>query len=235
MATVENPFPSHIGIIMDGNGRWAQNRELPRSSGHKEGLEVAKRIVAHASDRGVDVLSLYVFSTENWRRTENEVDFLFNLVKTNLRRQYAFYKERRLRIIHSGCLETLPEPIQREISMAEQDTANFDGMQINLLINYGGRDEIVRMIRRLAAQGFPMDSITENDISVNLDQSHIPEPDLIIRTGGENRLSNFLLWQSAYTELYFCDAYWPDWTSEHLDKAISWYQNRKRRFGGICS
>lgn len=226
------PFPSHVGIIMDGNGRWAKTQGLPYTSGHREGMEAAKRIVAHASDLGIDVLSLYVFSTENWRRAEDEVDFLMNLINTHLRRQYDFYKEHGLRITHSGYLERLPQSVRREIHLAESDTAQFSGMQVNLLINYGGRDEIVRALRRFGEQGGKLESLTEEQIRRNLDQPEIPELDLMIRTGGEFRLSNFLLWQAAYAEFYFSDTYWPDWSPGHLDAAISHYQARQRRFGG---
>ncbi len=227
-------LPSHVGIIMDGNGRWAKERGFSRTSGHREGLEAAKRIVVHASNTGFKVLSLYVFSTENWRRAEQEVEFLMNLIKTHLRQQYDFYRENGLRIIHSGNLERLPLSVRREIRLAEEKTAQFDGMQINLLINYGGRDEIVRAARRFAKDEGCSDSVTEAQFAQYLDHPEIPDLDLVIRTGGELRLSNFLLWQAAYAEMYFSDVYWPDWTSEHLDAALVYYQSRRRRFGKIA-
>ncbi len=227
-------LPSHVGIIMDGNGRWAKERGSSRTSGHQEGLEAAKRIVTHASNTGINILSLYVFSTENWRRAEQEVNLLMNLIKTHLRQQYDFYRENGLRIVHSGNLEGLPLSVRREIRFAEEKTAQLDGMRINLLINYGGRDEIVRAVRRLVEDDSCPDSITEAQFAQYFDHPEIPDLDLMIRTGGEVRLSNFLLWQAAYAEMYFSDVYWPDWTSEHLDAALVYYQSRRRRFGKIA-
>jgi len=226
-------IPPHVGIIMDGNGRWAKKRGLPRTSGHKEGLETAKRIVAHASDSGVSTLSLFAFSTENWRRAEEEVSFLMGLIKTHLRKQYDFYKKRGLRVIHSGDLEKLPPEVREEILLVEEDTKDFTGMRVNLLINYGGRDEIVRAVRRHVESGGKAGTITEEDINSHLDFPEISSLDLLIRTGGELRISNFLIWQAAYAELYFSDDFWPDWTSEHLDLAFEQYSKRQRRFGGV--
>jgi len=226
-------IPSHVGIIMDGNGRWAKSRGLPRTSGHKEGLETAKRIVAHASDSGVSSLSLFAFSTENWRRAEEEVSFLMGLIKTHLRKQYDFYKERGLRVTHSGNLERLPSSVRDEILLVEDDTKDFKGMNINLLINYGGRDEIIRAFKRYVQGGGNPEDIDEQNLSKYLDYPEISDLDLLIRTGGELRISNFLIWQAAYAELFFSDVYWPDWTSEHLDKAFSHYSKRQRRFGGV--
>ena len=226
--------PSHVGIIMDGNGRWAKNRGLPRTNGHKEGLEAAKRIVARASDCGISTLSLYAFSTENWRRTEDEVSFLMGLIRTHLRRQYDFYKERELRITHSGDIDRLPKVVRDEIILAEHDTENFRGMKVNLLINYGGRDEIIRSVRRFVKEGGDIDIINEVDINRNLDHPDLPNLDLLIRTGGEYRLSNFLIWQAAYAELFFSEVFWPDWTPEHFDEALEHYGSRHRRFGGTA-
>jgi len=225
--------PTHVGIIMDGNGRWARERGLPRTAGHKEGLEAAKRIVARASDSGVAVLSLYAFSTENWRRTEDEVSFLMNLIKSQLRKQYDFYKERGIRITHSGDLERLPDAVRQEILMAEEDTAEFSGMRVNLLVNYGGRDEIVRAVNRGMSERRPGTSMTEQDIESHLDHPEIPDLDLLIRTGGELRISNFMIWQASYAELYFSDVYWPDWQPEHFDTALEQFRLRQRRFGGV--
>lgn len=226
--------PSHVGIIMDGNGRWAKTRGLPRTNGHKEGLEAAKRIVARASDRGISTLSLYAFSTENWRRTEDEVSFLMGLIRTHLRKQYDFYKERELRITHSGDIDRLPKTVRDEIVLAEHDTATFRGMKVNLLINYGGRDEIIRSVRRFVKDGGDIGIIDEGDINRNLDHPDLPDLDLLIRTGGEYRLSNFLIWQAAYAELFFSEVFWPDWTPEHFDEALEHYGSRNRRFGGAA-
>ena len=226
--------PAHIGIIMDGNGRWAEKRGLPRTSGHKEGLETVKKIVSHASDRGIQCLSLYVFSTENWRRTEQEISFLMNLIHTHIRQQYKFYKERGIRIIHSGNIDQLPPNVRNEIILAERDTEDFSGLRINLLINYGGRNEIIRAVRR-CIEIAGMDALAEENLSLYLDQPELPALDLVIRTGGELRLSNFFLWQAAYAEFYFSDDFWPDWTPGHLDAAIASFQSRQRRFGRIIA
>ncbi|CAD7842472.1 Undecaprenyl diphosphate synthase [Olavius algarvensis spirochete endosymbiont] len=225
-------LPKHVGIIMDGNGRWAQKQGLPRTNGHKEGLETAKKIVAHTSDLGISYLSLFTFSTENWRRAEEEVNFLLELIKKHLRKQYDFYRERNIRVIHSGDLEKLPLIVREEILLVESDTELFDGMIVNLLINYGGRDEIVRSVKEFISNGGDAGTLSEESINSNLDHPELPELDLLIRTGGEIRLSNFLIWQAAYAELYFSDTYWPDWTAEDLDEAILSYQERQRRFGG---
>jgi undecaprenyl diphosphate synthase len=225
--------PAHVGIIMDGNGRWARDRGLPRSHGHREGLETAKRIVAHASESGVSSLSLYAFSTENWQRAEDEVNYLMNLIKKHLRKQYDFYREHNIRVTHSGDLKRLPAAVRREILLAEDDTRDFDGMRVNLLINYGGRDEIVRAVSRFLRDGGTAEEFCEQSVSDNLDHPEIPNLDLLIRTGGEKRLSNFLIWQSAYAELYFSDVFWPDWSSADLDEAFEHYRKRQRRFGGV--
>ena len=224
--------PAHVGIIMDGNGRWARDRGLPRTSGHREGLETAKRVVAHAAEAGVEYLSLYTFSTENWRRTEEEVSYLMGLIKSHLRKQYDFYRQHNIRVIHSGDLMRLPDAVREEILLAEEDTVSFSGMKVNLLINYGGRDEIVRAARKCFLSGLNPESVSETDIRDNLDHPEIPDLDLLIRTGGEMRLSNFMIWQSAYSELYFSDLYWPDFTSSSLDEAFIQYRKRQRRFGG---
>jgi len=227
--------PAHVGIIMDGNGRWAQIQGLPRASGHREGLETAKKIVAHASDLEISYLSLFVFSTENWRRSGEEVNFLLELIKKHLRAQYDFYRERSIRVVHSGDLGKLPSAVREEILLVESDTRLFNGMVVNLLINYGGRDEIVRSVKRYMTGGGDANTLNEEYLSTNLDHPELPELDLLIRTGGEVRLSNFLIWQAAYAELYFSNAYWPDWSATHLDEAILSYQERQRRFGGTCN
>jgi undecaprenyl diphosphate synthase len=229
------PYPPlHIGIIMDGNGRWATKRGLPRTEGHRQGLEAAKRIVAACSDRGVSYLSLYTFSTENWERTTEEVGFLMGLIKTHLAAELDFYRRNRIKLIHSGNRSGLPADILREIDKTVSDTSAFPGMVVNLAINYGGRDELLRAIGRLgSAKEAARGSLTEKDIASVLDHPEMPDPDLIIRTGGETRLSNFLLWQSAYSELYFTDRLWPDFDEEALDKALADFRSRDRRFGGL--
>ncbi len=228
--------PAHVGIIMDGNGRWAQYQGLPRTAGHKEGLQAAKRVVTAAVELGIEYLTLYAFSTENWRRAEEEVSFLMRLIQQHLRREYDFYRENGIRVIHCGDLRGLPDFVQKEIHQVMADTRNFSGLTVNLAINYGGRDEVVRSVNRWLNNGgmkTGQDRITEADISVHLDNPRYPEMDLIIRTGGERRLSNFLLWQSAYAELYFSDKFWPEWQGSDLREAADEFVRRERRFGGM--
>lgn len=226
------PLPSHVGIIMDGNGRWAQKRKKPRTFGHKEGLTAAKRIVKHASNLKIPFITLYTFSTENWKRASDEVGFLMDLIKVHLKNEMQFYIDNHIRVVHSGDLSGLPSAIQDEIHDVAQKTTHFSGMTVNLAINYGGRNEIVRSINKVINEG-QFSEITEELISSHLDQPEFPDPDLIIRTGGEFRLSNFLLWQSAYSEIFVCDKYWPDWNEKDFDTALKAYCGRDRKFGGI--
>jgi len=233
MKTEGCSIPAHVGIIMDGNGRWALNRSLVRTQGHLEGLKAAKRIVKAASDIGIKYITLYTFSTENWKRTAEEVGFIMGLIKQYLRSEMEFSVKNKIRVRHSGDFTGLPADIQKEISETILETAQFDGMQVILAINYGGRDEITRAIRRLAKDQIDIKNITEDDISANLDNPDIPDPDLIIRSAGEYRTSNFLLWESAYSELYISDKLWPEWDKQDLQDAIADYQKRKRRYGGL--
>jgi undecaprenyl diphosphate synthase len=224
-------LPEHIGIILDGNGRWAKARNMPRTRGHREGLEAAKRIVLAASEFRVPFLSLYVFSTENWKRTNDEVTFLMSLIKKHLKSEYNFYRENGIRVIHSGNITGLPDDVQEEIRTVTRDTADFTGLTVNLCINYGGQDEIIRAVNR-HMEKHPGESVTKESLDSFLDNPAVPPADYIIRTGGELRISNFLLWESAYAELYFSDKYWPDWDSEDLKDALQAFQERNRRFGG---
>jgi undecaprenyl diphosphate synthase len=230
---VKGDVPRHVGIIMDGNGRWAKQRGIIRTQGHLEGLKAAKRIVKAAGDMGIQYLTLYAFSTENWKRTAEEVGFIMGLVKQYLRGEMDFYRENGFRIRHAGDADGLPGDIALDIARAVEDTRNFNGMQVILALNYGGRDELVRALRKLAAKSQDMTAITENDITACLDNPDVPDPDLIIRSAGEYRLSNFLLWESAYAELSVSAKLWPDWTGDDLAEAVSEYRNRDRRFGGI--
>ncbi len=230
-------LPRHVGIIMDGNGRWAQARGLLRTQGHQEGLEAAKRVVKAASDLGLRFLSLYTFSTENWRRTEKEVSYLMFLIRTHLRREYDFYRENCIRVVHSGDLGRLPDDVRCEIASVTRDTSEFTGLTVNLAINYGGRDEIVRAVNRLLADGAGKPAtgagpVSEERLRVMLDHPEFPDPDLIIRTGGEYRISNFLLWGAAYAELDFSPKMWPDWTGDDLAESLERFLGRRRRFGG---
>jgi undecaprenyl diphosphate synthase len=218
---------------MDGNGRWAKSRGLLTTDGHRQGLETAKTVVLAAERYGVKCLSLYAFSTENWKRTETEVGFLMGLIRRHLIQELQFYKKNGVRILHSGDAEGLPKDVLSAIRSIEAETAEHQGITLNLAINYGGRNEIVRAMERLAARyngKLPM--LDEESIAGCLDHPEIPHPDLIIRTGGEYRLSNFLLWESAYAELWFSPKLWPDFGAEDLAIALEEYGTRERRFGG---
>ena len=218
----------HIGIIMDGNGRWAMNRGQLRTQGHLEGLKTAKRIVKAASGLGISYLTLYTFSTENWKRTALEVGFLMGLIRQYLRAELAFCSENNIKVRHAGDRSGLPEDILKEVDYVCSATENFDGLQVILALNYGGRDEIVRAVKKLVSSS---QDINEKNIAANLDNPDIPDPDLIIRTAGEFRTSNFLLWEAAYAEYYISDKLWPDWTEDDLTEAVKSYSGRERRFG----
>ncbi|MCF7942828.1 MAG: di-trans,poly-cis-decaprenylcistransferase [Spirochaetia bacterium] len=233
-------IPQHIGIIMDGNGRWAHFRKMPRTSGHLEGLKAAKRIIRAAVVRHISFLTLYAFSTENWKRSEQEVSFLMGLISKYIRKEYPFYREQNIRILHTGDRSGLPVNVAAVIDEAAAYTAAHTGLTVCLAINYGGRNEIVRGMEKAFKLHAIADSSAGSDrhaleISFRkfLDNPEIPDPDLIIRTAGERRLSNFLLWQSAYSELFFSDKLWPDWKAGDLDNALVDFRNRKRNYGGI--
>ena len=232
-------LPVHVGIIMDGNGRWAQKRSLPRTAGHKEGLEAAKRIVKKAAELGIKYVTLYTFSTENWKRTQEEVGFLMNLIKLHLRAEYEFYKKNGIRIKHIGNIQALPEDVRKEMISAEKETENINTTTVVLAINYGGRDEIARAVKKMITGQLVSDTV-EQQIPLCFDFPELPDADLIIRTGGEKRLSNFLMWHSAYSELEFSDTLWPDYTPEeftealqHFTEALQHFQMRNRRFGAV--
>lgn len=231
MGTVDsNKIPTHVGIIMDGNGRWATEKKLPRTKGHKEGLETAKKIIKCARKFGVKYITLYTFSTENWKRTQEEVGFLMGLITTHLRNEFEFYKENGVRLMHIGDKAGLPMEVQTEINLAIEDCKNFNDITAILAINYGGRDEILRAAKKFAKSA-NINSATEQDFSNFLDTNNVPDVDLLIRTGSEMRTSNFLPWQAAYAELYFDDKLWPDYTEEDFERALNSFQNRQRRFG----
>jgi undecaprenyl diphosphate synthase len=226
-------LPQHIGIIMDGNGRWAERRGLARTQGHLEGLKAAKRIVKAASDLGVRYLTLYVFSTENWKRAAEEVGFIMGLVKQYLKGELDFYRANRIRIRHAGDPGGLPRDILAELEDARRDTQAFEGLQVILALNYGGRDEITRAVNRVLAEGLPRGGVTGDLIGKHLDNPDVPDPDLIIRSAGEYRLSNFLLWEGAYAEFYVSGKLWPDWEAEDLRLAVESYGRRDRKFGAL--
>ena len=217
---------------MDGNGRWAARRGYERTRGYTEGLKSAKRSVKSAVDLGVRYITFYTFSTENWNRPQAEIDFLFDMIAKRLRAEKAFYKRYGVRVLHSGSTERLPAPVLQEIGQVQRDTAHYDDIFVNLAINYGGRDEIVRAVQRWQQQGAIDKPFTVDTMRRHLDVPAMPDPDLIIRTGGEHRLSNFLVWECAYAELFFSDVLWPDWTEKDMRSAINDYCVRKRNFGG---
>lgn len=231
----KSAVPVHIGIIMDGNGRWAKQRNLPRTSGHKEGLTVAKNIVRAAAELGIKYVTLYTFSTENWKRAKEEVGFLMNLIRVHLQAEFQFYKENGIRVRHIGDLAGLPKDVQQEIINVQKETEHFTGLTVVLAINYGGRDEIVRGIRKIISKSIEPNQITEKTVSESFDIEDLPDVDLLIRTGGELRLSNFLLWHAAYAEFVFTKTLWPDYNKEEFYADIEEFQNRTRRFGGVKS
>ncbi len=231
----ETQIPTHIGIIMDGNGRWAQKRGQLRTQGHLEGLKTAREIVRAASDLGIKYLTLYAFSTENWKRAAEEVNFILGLVKQYLIAEFDFFKQYKIKLRHTGDEETLPEDILSEIKTVIAETSNFEGLSVILALNYGGRDEITRAVKRILREGKTESEIDEKLLHSFLDNPDVPDPDLIIRTAGEFRTSNFLIWEAAYAEYVISNTLWPDWTGKDLKDAILEYQQRDRRFGGIKS
>jgi undecaprenyl diphosphate synthase len=228
----KDPFPVHVGVIMDGNGRWAVGRGQIRTQGHLEGLKTAKRIVKAASDIGIDYLTLYVFSTENWKRTAEEVGFIMGLVKQYLAAELDFFRQNRIRIRHAGDIRGLPREIAGEIQEVCGDTRDFTGLQVILALNYGGRDEIIRGMKRFLASSSD-DELTEASFRQYLDNPDVPDPDLIIRTAGDMRTSNFLLWEGAYAEYHVSEKLWPDFSEADLASAVSRFQSRERRYGGV--
>lgn len=222
----------HLGLIMDGNGRWATKRSLPRAQGHLKGLEAAKRVVQEASNLKIDFLSLYVFSTENWKRPQQEVDYLMDLLAKRLPSEMPFYKENNLRIRVRGNIQALPQDAQKSIQQTIDKTKNNTGLTVILCINYGGQDEISRAVNRFICAN-PSKQITVKDIEDNLDNPDIPAPDIIARSAGEMRLSNFMLWDSAYAEFLSIDTLWPDWGKNELQLCIDELAKRTRKFGGL--
>ncbi len=237
----ENHIPRHIAIIMDGNGRWAVERGHDRSYGHQAGVDAVRRITSECVRLGVDYLTLYTFSTENWNRPADEVATLMGLVLTALEDEIFMRNNVRFRVI--GDIGRLPESVQKKLQQTMDNTAGNNAMTMIVALSYSARWEITNAVRKIAAQavaqcaGQPemakkyIDNITEQTVSQNLETQFMPDPDLLIRTGGELRISNYLLWQIAYTELYFTDTYWPDFDEAELHKAIESYQTRQRRYG----
>ncbi len=230
-------LPVHIGIIMDGNGRWAKKRGLPRSAGHRMGARVLEQITRDAGNLGIRYLTVYAFSTENWSRPANEVEELMKLLGEYLDDYKRLVGDEDIRIKIIGSPDGLSDDILRKIKVVEDATKNNSAITLNIALNYGGRDEIVHSVKKIAKdvkQGrISPEDIDEAILSSNMYTNYMPDPDFIIRPSGEKRLSNFLLWQSAYSEFWFSDINWPDFTRDDLIRAIVDYQNRSRRFGGV--
>ncbi len=230
-------LPRHIAIIMDGNGRWANQRRLPRIRGHMEGAANVRSIITHSARLGIEVLSLYSFSAENWKRPKAEVDALMELYAEYLVKEREEIMSNDVRLIQVGRREGLPEAVLRELDTTVQMSRENRGLKLCLAINYGSRQEIVDAVRTIArrvqAGELPPDTIEESTISSALDTAGLPDPDLLVRTAGEMRVSNFLLWQISYAEFYVTDVLWPDFRPEHLNEAIHTFAGRQRRFGGV--
>ncbi len=237
LALAPERIPAHVAIILDGNGRWAEHNHRLRAQGHHAGADNVETITYACMDMGVKYLTVYAFSTENWKRSKDEVSYLMLLLKQYLLKykKTAIAKKIRVRVI--GDLGGLSDDLRALILDVEQATKDLKAFNLTFAINYGGRDELVRAVRRIAGQGIPAkgipaEEITADTINAALDTAELPDPDLLIRTGGELRISNFLLWQCAYSEFYFTDTFWPDFGEEELEKAILDYAGRERRFGG---
>jgi undecaprenyl diphosphate synthase len=230
-------LPRHIAIIMDGNGRWAKKRNLPRISGHKAGVEALRDIIETSSNMDIEYLTLYAFSTENWKRPPKEVNGLMELLVIYLRKEIGELHSNNVRINIIGDVLKLPKKAIIEIEKATKMTAENTGLTVNIALNYGGKSDIINAVKNITKavldNDLKMEDIDESIFSAYLYTRNIPDPDLLIRTSGEQRISNFLLWQIAYSEFWFTDVYWPDFTSEHLIQAIEDFKQRKRRFGGI--
>ncbi|MEZ4619492.1 MAG: polyprenyl diphosphate synthase [Caldilineaceae bacterium] len=225
--------PTHVGIIMDGNGRWALSRGLPRIAGHHAGVENVRRILKKSTEYGIKVLTIYAFSTENWRRPAEEVNGLMRLLGVTIQRELKDLHKNGVRIVHSGRLDEINRHLQEQIRHAVDYTQHNERITLNVAFNYGGRAEILDAMRRALADGMDPDELTEERFGNYLYTGGLPDPDLIIRTGGEWRLSNFMIWQAAYAEYYTTPTYWPDFDEKELDKALLEYGGRERRFGRV--
>ncbi len=229
------PLPRHIAIILDGNGRWAKKRGLPRTAGHAVGAETFRRIATACKNRGVEYLTVYAFSTENWRRPEDEVGTIMKLLGRYLHEAIDTMERDQIRMKVFGDVQALSPELQALVAKTDEISQRYQGFQANICLNYGGRDEILRAARRYAEdyKAGVAEELTEESFSSYLDSAGIPDPDLLIRPGGEQRISNFLLWQCAYAEFYFTDVLWPDFDEAELDKAIAAFRSRDRRFGKV--
>ncbi len=225
-----NLVPNHIAIIMDGNGRWAKERGLNRTAGHEEGAKVVREITTHCSKIGVKYLTLYAFSTENWNRPKLEVEFLMKLLERYLKNELPLYLENKVKFKAIGDISKFSKSLQNTIKQTEEKTSHGTNLTQILALNYGSQDEILRAIKKLNEKEL---EVTKENFESCLDTAGISDVDMLIRTSGELRLSNYLLWQNAYAELFFIDTYWPEFTKMHLDDLISDFNSRERRFGGI--
>ena len=226
-------LPAHVAIIMDGNGRWAGQRHLPRVEGHRAGTRAVREVIETSARLGLRYVTLYAFSVENWKRPASEVSTLMTLLKRYLRAELETLLSNNIRLCIIGRTQDLAPDIQHELHVAMERTARNTGTTLTIALNYGGRAEIVDAVQALAAEGTPADKITEKAIRSRLYAPDMPDPDLVVRTSGEHRISNFLLWEMAYSELIFTETLWPDFRREHLFEAVREYQRRDRRFGGV--
>ena len=226
-----NKTPRHIGFIMDGNGRWAKKQNKPRNFGHVKGADRVDEIVSACFERGVECVSLYAFSTENWQRPKEEVDKIIAILKKFLTVYISKLIKNEIRIIFSGDVSVLPSDVYALILKDVEQTAHFKDKTLNIAVNYGGRQEILKAVNELINSG--ANSVSESEFSSHLYTSGLPDIDLVVRTSGEQRISNFFIWQIAYSELYYTDVLWPDFDTQELDKALTWYSLRNRRFGKI--
>ncbi len=237
MTEKETKIPSHVAIILDGNGRWASRRHLPRKAGHAQGSKTVEKICEDAWRMGIKYLTVYAFSTENWNRPDDEVTALMNLLRSYMKDCIKISRKNDMRVRIIGDKSRLDEDIRKSIATLEEDSKNNNGLNFQVAINYGSRDEIVRAVRKIAKEVSAGDlapqDITEETVAEKLDTSGIPDPDLLIRTAGEQRLSNYLLWQLSYAELYFTDVLWPDFTVDDLKKAVEYYSTRTRKYGKV--
>jgi undecaprenyl diphosphate synthase len=236
MQAFDEKLPKHVAIIMDGNGRWAQSRGLPRTAGHEAGVEAARKVVKECLNLGIKYLTLYAFSSENWQRPEEEVQFLMHLLKEYIRKETDSLLKNNIKLKIIGRMEGLPEDLRQLLLHCMQKTQRCKRMQLNVALNYGGRQEIVDAAKRLyekIKEGKETADFDERTFCSYLYTASIPDPDLLIRTSGEQRVSNFLLWQIAYTEIYITKVLWPDFGEKELHQALAWYEGRHRRFGRI--
>ena len=230
-AADKNLMPQHIAIVMDGNGRWAKKRFLPRVAGHVKGVEAIRRTIEGCIVRNIPYLTIFAFSSENWKRPSEEVNFLMNLFLSSLEKETDKLHDNEIRLKVVGDLSRFDVPLQKAIAAAEEKTSTNSKLTLTVCANYGGRWDIVQAAEKMYAAGLEANEMTEENLSSHLSLSYAPDPDLFIRTGGETRMSNFLLWQLAYSELYFTETFWPDFGDGELEKAIASFQSRERRFG----